>query len=320
MPEIAWKIDNFDGGIVKLLYKTNSNTSLKKGKFMTQSASGRLLRIGFIGGGNMAEAFIGALIRSKTVPAYNIFVSDVNPRRLDLLRRTHRVETTPDNHRVFSATDVTILAVKPQQMPPVLSELAGSRVATPRKKKRIISIAAGFPIRKIEACLYAPLSETGKKRLPVIRVMPNTPAQVLKGVSGMSPNRYATREDIRITRKILSSIGRVLEFPEKDLDAVTALSGSGPAYVFYFIESLCNAGLRLGLKKKDAAILTVETFRGALALLEERGESPEALRREVTSPGGTTEAALGVLEKGRVGHCIVEAVAAAKKRAQELSL
>jgi len=286
---------------------------------MTSDTLRGIQRIGFIGGGNMGEAFIGALIRSKTVDPQSVLVSDKDPGRLKTLARIYGVETTTENLQVFSACDAVILAVKPQQMHPVLSELAGSRDRRAQKKKLLISIAAGIPLKKIEALLYPPLSEARKKRLPIIRVMPNTPAQVLRGVSGMSPNRYATRQDIRATRKILSAIGCVLEFSEKDLDAVTALSGSGPAYVFYFIEALIEAGVRVGLSKEASAVLTMETFRGALALLEERGESPEVLRRKVTSPGGTTEAALGVMERGGVDDLIIEAVLAATERSKAIS-
>jgi len=286
---------------------------------MTSDTLRGIQRIGFIGGGNMGEAFIGALIRSKTVDPQSVLVSDKDPGRLKTLARIYGVETTTENLQVFSACAAVILAVKPQQMHPVLSELAGSRDRRAQKKKLLISIAAGIPLKKIEALLYPPLSEARKKRLPIIRVMPNTPSQVLRGVSGMSPNRYATRQDIRATRKILSAIGCVLEFSEKDLDAVTALSGSGPAYVFYFIEALIEAGVRVGLSKEASAVLTMETFRGALALLEERGESPEVLRRKVTSPGGTTEAALGVMERGGVDDLIIEAVLAATERSKAIS-
>ncbi len=276
-------------------------------------------RMGFIGGGNMAEAFIGALIRSEAVDPSALLVSDVDTKRLKKLKKIYSIETTTKNLRIFSECRVILFAVKPQQMDAVLSEIAEGLGPTHRQKKLLISIAAGIPLNTLERRLYAPLSETGKKRLPIIRVMPNTPAQVLKGISGMSPNRYATRNDIVTTRKILSSIGCVMEFAEKDLDAVTALSGSGPAYVFYFIEAMIEGGTRIGLGKQAARRLTLETFRGALALLDEQAASPEELRRRVTSPGGTTEAALEVMEQGRVGHFIIKAIGAARRRAQALS-
>ncbi len=279
----------------------------------------RIQRLGFIGGGNMAEAFIRALIRAKIAVPSSIFVSDVDPARLKALRNAYSgLATTRDNRQVFLACDAVIFSVKPQDLPWILSELSETGPSRSLRKKLVVSIAAGFPLRKIEAVLYPPLSEAGRKRLPIIRVMPNTPAQVLSGISGMSPNRYATRQDVRTTRKILSAMGWVLEFKEKDLDAVTALSGSGPAYVFYFIEVLTEAGVCAGLDKDAATTLTIQTFRGALDLLQERRESPAKLRREVTSPGGTTEAAFRVMDKGRVGPLLIEAVLAATRRSREL--
>jgi pyrroline-5-carboxylate reductase len=157
-----------------------------------------------------------------------------------------------------------------------------------------------------------------RTRMPLIRVMPNTPALVLAGMSGMSPNRHATAEDIEITRRILEAMGQVRELPEADLDGVTALSGSGPAYVFYFIESMIKAGESLGFDLATASALTLATFEGALKLLAESGEAPAELRRKVTSPGGTTEAALRVLEDQQVDRHIVDAVTAAARRSKEL--
>jgi len=289
---------------------------------MKKRESGTVKRgscMGFIGGGNMAEAFIGALLRSKIYPPSAIQVSDVDPKRLKILADTYGIGTTSSNIRVFSESDTVLFAVKPQQMQTVLSALADSGLQTRRKKKLLISIVAGFPIRKIEKRLLDAFPDNVRKRFPIIRVMPNTPAQVLKGVSAMSPNRHASLRDLQRTRKILSAIGCVLEFSEKDLDAVTALSGSGPAYVFYFIEALVEAGIRVGLTRKAASTLTVETFAGALALLQEQSASPESLRRKVTSPGGTTEAALRVMEEGKIKAFIGDAVIAATRRAKTLS-
>jgi pyrroline-5-carboxylate reductase len=186
-------------------------------------------------------------------------------------------------------------------------------------RKLFISIAAGIPIRKMEALLYAPLDEGMRKKLPIIRVMPNTPALVLAGMSGMSANANATPEDLETTRTILGALGKVMEFKEADLDAVTALSGSGPAYVFYFIESMIAGGLAAGLEPDASETLTLQTLEGALKLLRERKEPPEDLRRKVTSPGGTTEAALKVMESHQVKQNIVAAIVAAARRSQELS-
>lgn len=276
-------------------------------------------RIGLIGGGSMGEAFIGALAKSVISDPSKIIVSDVNEERLAGLRSTYGVSVTGDNSQVFSECNVIILAVKPQQMSEVLSEISekpGYRIA---ERRVIVSIAAGIPIKKIEDFLYAPLDRASMKRLPIIRVMPNTPALVSAGMSGMSANRYALDEDRAVARRILSSMGRVIEFEENDLNAVTALSGSGPAYVFYLVESMIAAGISTGLAPDDASVLTVTTLKGALALLESRSESAEQLREQVTSPGGTTEAAFRVLEKNGVKQSIIDAVSAAKHRAEELS-
>ena len=149
--------------------------------------------------------------------------------------------------------------------------------------------------------------------------MPNAPALVLAGISGMSANRYAKPDDIQIAKTILGALGSVIEFNEADLDAVTALSGSGPAYVFYLIESMIAGGISNGLDAQQAARLTLETLKGAIKLMEERKEPPEDLRRKVTSPGGTTEAALKVLEQNHVKKDIVAAITAATQRSRELS-
>jgi len=276
-------------------------------------------KIGFIGAGNMGEAFAGALIRTEIVSPTMICMSDVSTDRLDMMAKTYGINVTSDNFALFSDCDIAVLAVKPQQMTPVLSEIAGHKDYTVRDRKLVISIAAGFPIRKIENILYPQLNEQQREKLPIIRVMPNTPALVLSGMSGMSPNRHADADDIRITRTLLEAMGKVIEFEEEKLDAVTALSGSGPAYIFYMIEAMTEAGIQTGLGPDDAAIMTIATMEGAIRLLKERNESPASLRRKVTSPGGTTEAALKVMENNKFKQCIIDAVAAAARRSKELS-
>jgi len=276
-------------------------------------------KIGFIGAGNMGEAFAGALIRTEIVSPTMICMSDVSTDRLDMMAKTYGINVTSDNFALFSDCDIAVLAVKPQQMTPVLSEIAGHKDYTVRDRKLVISIAAGFPIRKIENILYPQLNEQQREKLPIIRVMPNTPALVLSGMSGMSPNRHADADDIRITRTLLEAMGKVIEFEEEKLDAVTALSGSGPAYIFYMIEAMTEAGIQTGLGADDSAIMTIATMEGAIRLLKERNESPASLRRKVTSPGGTTEAALKVMENNKFRQCIIDAVAAAARRSKELS-
>jgi pyrroline-5-carboxylate reductase len=183
----------------------------------------------------------------------------------------------------------------------------------------VISLAAGITLHKIESVLYAPLSEQDIQRLAIIRVMPNTPALVLEGMSGMSPNENADPEDIHLAKRMLNAMGSVLEFEERQLDAVTALSGSGPAYVFFLVESMVEAGVKVGLSPDEASFLTLKTLRGSLMLMEKTGETPEALRRKVTSPGGTTEAAFKVLTSRKVKETLIEAITAATQRAEALS-
>lgn len=276
-------------------------------------------KIGVLGAGNMGEAFVGALVRSKVSEPGMIAISDVRKERLDFMNATYGVMTFSDNFKLFNDCAVVILAVKPQQTGEVLQQIAGHAGYGMAARKLFISIAAGIPIRKIEELLYIPLDEGMRKKLPIIRVMPNTPALVLAGMSGMSANANATPEDLETTRTILGALGKVMAFKEADLDAVTALSGSGPAYVFYFIESMIAGGLAAGLELEAAETLTLQTLKGALKLLRERKEPPEELRRKVTSPGGTTEAALKVMENHQVKQNIVAAIVAAARRSQELS-
>ncbi|MDY6837999.1 MAG: pyrroline-5-carboxylate reductase [Thermodesulfobacteriota bacterium] len=276
-------------------------------------------KVGFIGAGNMGEAMINGLIKSALCEARQVWASDVRDARLRQLAGTYNINTTEDNIEVFDKVDILVLAVKPQQMDDVLDGLARALPQAVQGVKLIVSIAAGIPIKRIEERLYPPLDQNAKGLLPIIRVMPNTPALVLAGMAGMSGNSYAKDADLNDARAILEAIGTVIEFDEKDLDAVTALSGSGPAYVFYVIEALVEAGAGLGLRPSHALRLTLETMKGAVRLLEETAETPASLRKKVTSRGGTTEAALQVLDShGTKGH-IMEAIGAAARRSRELS-
>jgi pyrroline-5-carboxylate reductase len=276
-------------------------------------------RIGFIGAGNMGEAILGALIGSDIASPENISVSDISEDRLKWMRDTYGVGTLSDNGRLFRESDIVVLAVKPQQMDTVLNQIVAGEGDGFENRKLVISIAAGVRMEKIEGHLYKGLDPDRRKQLPIIRVMPNTPALVQAGISGMSPNRYAAEADLDTARTLLKATGKVITFEEPHLDAVTGLSGSGPAYVFYLIEAMTAGGIRAGLSPEDAAELTVATVDGAVRLLMARGESPETLRKKVTSPGGTTEAALGVLNAHQVGRRIADAVVVAAERAEELS-
>lgn len=282
----------------------------------TKTKSEAFNSVGFMGGGNMGEAMIGALARTGRFAPDQIFVSDASPDRLGFLRETYGVSTTSENSDVFRNADVLVLAVKPQQMATVLSGIAKTPLA---RRKLVISIAAGFPISRMEDILYAERPETERQHLPIVRVMPNTPSLVGAGMSGMSPNRHATPTDISTAEDILSAMGRVRVFQEADLDAVTGVSGSGPAYVFYLAEAMAEGGVAAGLAPDAAAELALATIEGAARLMRERNEPPAELRRKVTSPGGTTQAALDHMEANLVRRHIADAIVAAARRAAELS-
>jgi len=267
----------------------------------------------------MGEAIAAALIRSGAANAGDITLADMDDSRLQHLETTYGVFTTGDNTGLFSSSRVVILAVKPQQMGQVLNELSGHIGYRIETRKLVISIAAGIRIRQIEETLYGPLDDPMRANLPIVRVMPNTPALVLEGMSGMSPNRHARDDDMHQARRIFEAMGAVIEFEENQMDAVTAMSGSGPAYLFYLAEAMIAAGLRMGFSREESAALTLGTLKGAVRLMEEHREPPESLRRKVTSPGGTTAAATGVLDDRNVRQHIVDAILAARERSRDLS-
>ncbi|MBC2716788.1 MAG: pyrroline-5-carboxylate reductase [Desulfobacteraceae bacterium] len=279
-----------------------------------------LHKIGFIGAGNMGQAMIGALIKSKCSVPSDLFVCDVVKKQTDILKKTYGITVLTDNGAVIDACDVIIFAVKPQSVEQVLSELKDAAVFKKISGKKIfISIAAGTPIKKFENYIYDAIENDRKRQMPILRVMPNTPALVLSGMSGLCANSYATSEHIEIAKTILTSMGKVIECRESDMDAVTAVSGSGPAYCFYLVEAMIEAGVKLGISPEDAAVMTAATLKGSLILLEKQKISAEELRKKVTSPGGTTEAAIKVLEDNSVKQIITQAVIAAAQRSKELS-
>lgn len=272
-------------------------------------------KVGFIGGGNMAEAMIGGLLASGVCSAAQVYACDVSKERLEYLKTAFGIHTTEDNCAVVEACDILVLAVKPQVMGSVLAAIdTGCGASKKLSEKLIISIAAGISIAAIEGLLAS------ASNLAVVRAMPNTPALVGCGMCGMCANRHAGKTHKADARAILEATGKVLEFEKESfLDAVTAVSGSGPAYVFYFVESMIRAGETLGLASEDALAMTLQTLKGAVKLMEERGETPQALRQKVTSPGGTTEAAFRVMRENGFYETVVAAIEAACRRAEELS-
>ncbi len=264
------------------------------------------MKIGFIGGGNMAEAIVSSLLQKKRAIPGAVTVADISPERRNYLTRTYGVTATADNTEAILGSDVIVLAVKPQQMPMVLAEMKGLLADT----QLIISIAAGIRIISITEAL----GHTG-----VVRAMPNMPARAGQGITGWTATPKVTDMQKDRARGILGSMGKEIYFDnEADLDKVTAVSGSGPAYVFYFLECFINAGVRIGLSPEAAEELAKETLYGTVHFLESSGNTPAELRAAVTSKGGTTERALEVLQEGGFSRLIGDAVKAALKRAGEL--
>lgn len=268
----------------------------------------------------MGEAFIGALLRSEISKPDDLLISDLNLERVDHLRKKYSVAVAENNFQLFQQSEIIILAVKPQTMEPVVRGLTeASEYPSLPGPKMIISIAAGVRIQKLETLFYPSLGNISPETMPIIRVMPNTPALVLSGMSGMCGNQYATPENMKTAKIILEAMGSVVEVAEKEMDAITAVSGSGPAYAFFLAESMIEAGIQLGFDPETAVTLAMKTIEGALKLMQESKESPEMLRKKVTSPGGTTEAAFQVLNAYRVKEVIIEAISKAAERSRELS-
>jgi len=264
-------------------------------------------RIAFIGCGNMGEALISGSLASGLISKDKVLVTDIRPERLEYIKEKEGISAVENNKEAVKKSDVIVLAVKPQVMGKVLSEIKD--VVT--GDKVIISIAAGITTGFIEEALG--------REVPVVRVMPNTPALVKTGVSGISPGKYAGEKEEAIAEHMMRGVGIVVKVPEEMLDTVTALSGSGPAYIFYIIESLIEAGMEMGLSEDDAKKLVGQTVLGAARMVMETGESPQVLRAKVTSPGGTTESALKYLERKGFQEILIAAVKEAAKRSKELS-
>jgi len=262
--------------------------------------------VGFLGAGNMGEALIKGLLAAKLVPAQAIFATDVRPERLKELDRQYGIQISSDNAELVKRADIVILAVKPQIMDAVATEIAPAVT----RHKLLISIAAGVATDKIRA------------RLPrdarLIRVMPNTPALVLEGATAIARADGLEPGDLDVAREIFGAVGRVVVLGEEMIDAVTGLSGSGPAYVAVVIESLADGGVRMGLDRATAMTLATQTVLGAAKLLLETGLHPGALKDMVSSPGGTTIAGIAALEEGGLRTTFIKAVERATQRSREL--
>ncbi len=265
-------------------------------------------KIGFIGGGNMASSLISGLIASGHSPRH-LWVSDINQDTLKGLAENLNVNTSTSNDAVINEVDVVVLAVKPQ----TLSSVAKSAAALIRQKQPlVVSIAAGISQQSLSQWLGADTA--------IVRCMPNTPALVLTGATALHANTRVTDEQRNLAENIMRSVGIALWVDdESELDAVTAVSGSGPAYYFLLMEAMEKAALELGLSEVTARLLVQQTALGAAKIALESSESPEQLRKRVTSPGGTTQRAIETFEQGGFTELVSKALHAARDRSIEMS-
>lgn len=267
--------------------------------------SGNDQKIGMLGGGNMAGALVRGLLAAGTATPERLRVSEPQEERRRALQAAHGIETTASNADLVRWADVVVVAVKPQIVAGVLdavgAELAG---------KLVISIVAGATT-ELFAARVAPTAR-------IIRTMPNTPAIALAGATAIAAGPRATPADLALAQRLFDAVGKTVVVGEALLDAVTGLSGSGPAYVLLFIEALADGGVKAGLPRDVALTLAAQTVRGTAQLLVELGEHPARLKDMVTSPGGTTITGLAELERGGVRYACMSAVAAATERSAEL--
>jgi pyrroline-5-carboxylate reductase len=261
--------------------------------------------IGFVGAGNMAEAMLRGLLRGEDFAPAQISASAPRQERVEELRAKYAIEATTDN-RVPASAEIVVLSVKPQILRRVLDEIGG--LISP--DALVISIAAGVPVSAIQASLAAGVR--------VVRAMPNTPALVDAAATAIAGGEHARESDLADAKRIFDAIGLTVVLEESQLDAVTGLSGSGPAYVFLILEALSDAGVKVGLSRRTAQLLAAQTLLGSAKLLLETNEHPGRLKDMVTSPGGTAITGLHTLENGGVRTTLMNAVEAATLRSREL--
>ncbi|NJM45426.1 MAG: pyrroline-5-carboxylate reductase [Alkalinema sp. RU_4_3] len=263
------------------------------------------IAFGMIGGGVMGEALLSRLIEQQVYAPSSVMVSDPMPERRQYLEAQYGIQVTDNNLEAATASEVLFLAIKPQVFGTVATQLKGEGST----KALVLSILAGTTLEQLEA---------GFPDRPVVRVMPNTPAAVGAGVSALSGGKLATVEHLAQARKILGTVGQVVEVPEHLMDAVTGLSGSGPGYVAIVIEALADGGVLSGLPRGVAMELAIQTVLGTATLIREKGMHPGQLKDLVTSPGGTTIAGVAKLESLGLRTALIEAVKAATDRSMEL--
>ena len=263
-----------------------------------------MLRIGFIGAGKMAEALIKAVIDSKITHSKNIYASDKNKERLEYIKKETKINVFNDNKKIINNSDIVFLAVKPQNMDEVLDEIKDIV-----KNQLIVSIAAGITLKRLESKL---------KNRRIIRVMPNTPCLVGEMAAGFSLGKNCNDKDAKIIEEILNSAGKAFLIKEELLDAVTGLSGSGPAFIAYLLEGMIEGGVKSGLNRDIATELALQTAKGTAKLLQETGMTTQELIKAVSSPGGTTIAGREILESSDVKEILIKTIEKAAKRSKEL--
>jgi pyrroline-5-carboxylate reductase len=263
-------------------------------------------KIAFLGTGNMAEALVKGLLRAGASTPSEIVCAEPRAERRREIESLYGVKAVASNREAVAAAHVVVLSVKPQILEQVLDEIAPAMDAG----KLVLSIAAGVPIAKMAARLPA-----GTR---IVRSMPNTPALVGAGAAALSGGPHATPDDLAVARSLLEAVGTAVVVAEPLLDAVTGLSGSGPAFVYLFVEALADGGVKAGLPRAEALQLAAQTVMGAARLVLESGEHPGRLKDQVTSPGGTTIAGVHALEKAGFRGAVIDAVEAASRRAREL--
>ena len=264
-------------------------------------------KIGFIGSGNMGEALISGLVISKAAKPENIICSDIAEDLLEEIQTKYKVSTTTDNIEVVKKSEIVVYATKPQILGSVLKQTASAL----DQSKLVISIAAGVPLAAIAAGL--------RKELRLIRVMPNICAFVKESATAIAAGEYASKEDVDLARVIFDSVGETVFIQENVLmDAFTGLSGSGPAYIFTIVDAMADAGVKMGLSRKDSLFLSTQTILGSAKLLLESKEHPGQLKDRVASPGGTAIAGIHTLEAGGLRTTLINTVESAAKRSKEL--
>ncbi|KYH38558.1 MAG: Pyrroline-5-carboxylate reductase [Candidatus Hecatellales archaeon B24] len=264
-------------------------------------------RIGVIGAGKIGEALISGLLKSGMATSENLRASDVAEQRCGYIAETYGIPCTTDNRRVVEGSDVIIVSVQPRDIGKVLEEISGLLTA----EQLLVSTAAGVSVSYI-------LKSLKRSDIQVVRIMPNIAVLVREGIIAVAPAGNVTEENLKVVKEIFGSVGRVVVVEERHMDAVTGLSGSGPAYIYLIVEALVEAGVKVGLPRELSFLLATQTVLGSARMVLETREHPAKLRELVTTPGGVTIDGIIELEEGKIRTTIIKAVVKATQRAKEL--